>query len=126
MKTGKKKQKGETKKTRSASEDRSVMAQDLKKTADEDRVIKKQKAIQPSSKKTAEKKQEDSKPLFKSLVIALQFLKEAKGELKKVKWPTRKELMATTVMVIIFVLILAFFLGGVDWFLNLGIAKIVG
>jgi len=125
MKTGKKKQKGETKKTRSASEDRGVMAQGLNKIA-EDRVIKKQKAVQPSSKKTSEKKQEDSKPLFKSLVIALQFLKEAKGELKKVKWPTRKELMATTVMVIIFVLILAFFLGGVDWFLNLGIAKIVG
>lgn len=125
MKTGKKKQKGETKKTRSASEDRGVMAQGLNKIA-EDRVIKKQKAAQPSSKKTSEKKQEDSKPLFKSLVIALQFLKEAKGELKKVKWPTRKELMATTVMVIIFVLILAFFLGGVDWFLNLGIAKIVG
>ncbi|MBW1915830.1 MAG: preprotein translocase subunit SecE [Deltaproteobacteria bacterium] len=125
MKTGKKKQKGGTKKTRSASEDRSVMAQGLNKIA-EDRVIKKQKAAQPSSKKTSEKKQEDSKPLFKSLVIALQFLKEAKGELKKVKWPTRKELMATTVMVIIFVLILAFFLGGVDWFLNLGIAKIVG
>ena len=125
MKTGKKKQKGETKKTRSASEDRGVMAQGLNKIA-EDRVIKKQKAVQPSSKKTSEKKQEDSKPLFKSLVIALQFLKEAKGELKKVKWPTRKELMATTVMVIIFVLILAFFLGGVDWFLNLGIATIVG
>jgi len=125
MKTGKKKQKGEIKKIRSGAEDRGTMVSELNVIAD-DKAIKKQKTARSSSKKISEKKQKNSQSLFRLLDIILQFLKEAKGELKKVKWPTRKELMATTVMVIIFVLILAIFLGGIDWFLNLGIAKIIG
>ncbi len=44
------------------------------------------------------------------------FLKEVKIELKKVTWPTRKEAVAQTYAVIITVVIVAFFLGFVDWF----------
>jgi preprotein translocase subunit SecE len=49
------------------------------------------------------------------------FLNEAKVELKKVTWPTRKELLSTTAVVIILVLLIAFFLGIVD----LGLVKII-
>lgn len=49
------------------------------------------------------------------------FLAEAKIELKKVTWPTRKELLTTTAVVLILVLLVAFFLGVVD----LGLVKII-
>jgi preprotein translocase subunit SecE len=44
----------------------------------------------------------------------VQFLREVKIELKKVTWPSRKEAMASTVVVIILVVIVSAFLGLVD------------
>jgi preprotein translocase subunit SecE len=44
----------------------------------------------------------------------VQFLREARIELKKVTWPSRKEAMASTVVVIILVIIVSAFLGVVD------------
>ena len=46
-----------------------------------------------------------------------QFFREAKTELKKVKWPTRKELVASTAVVIVLVIIMAIFFWIVDWIL---------
>ena len=43
-----------------------------------------------------------------------QFLREVKIELKKVTWPTRKQTMGSTVVVIILVAIISLFLGLVD------------
>ena len=45
---------------------------------------------------------------------ALQFLREVKVELKKVAWPSRKQAMGSTIVVIILVLLVSFFLGVVD------------
>ncbi len=45
---------------------------------------------------------------------AIQFLREVKVELKKVAWPTRKQTIGSTVVVIILVMIISFFLGVVD------------
>jgi len=44
----------------------------------------------------------------------LQFLKEARGEFKKVAWPTRKELVASTTLVIVVSVIFGVFLGLLD------------
>ena len=44
----------------------------------------------------------------------LQFLREVKVELKKVTWPSRKQTIGSTVVVLILVTIIAFFLGAVD------------
>ncbi|MFC1815822.1 preprotein translocase subunit SecE [Thermodesulfobacteriota bacterium] len=44
----------------------------------------------------------------------LQFLREVKVELKKVTWPTRKQTIGSTVVVIILVMIISLFLGLVD------------
>lgn len=53
--------------------------------------------------------------------VAKQFLVDAKTELKKVTWPTRKELLSITAVVIILVLLVAFYLG----ILDLGLVKII-
>lgn len=52
---------------------------------------------------------------------AIEFLREVKVELKKVTWPTRKQTTGTTIVVIIFVFVVAAFLGLFD----LGLSKLV-
>jgi preprotein translocase subunit SecE len=61
----------------------------------------------------------DKIKLIKEKVI--RFLKEAKGELKKVTWPTPKQALASTSVVIIVVIIVSIFLGIVDF----GLAKVI-
>lgn len=51
----------------------------------------------------------------------VDFLTEVKVELKKVTWPTRKQVTGTTIVVIIFVFVVAAFLGLFDF----GLAKLV-
>jgi preprotein translocase subunit SecE len=50
------------------------------------------------------------------------FFREVQIELKKVTWPSRKETIAATSMVIILSIVVAFFLG----ILDIGLAKAVG
>jgi preprotein translocase subunit SecE len=45
---------------------------------------------------------------------AAQFLRDVKVELKKVAWPSRKQTIGSTVVVIILVMIISMFLGIVD------------
>ncbi|MDA8133760.1 MAG: preprotein translocase subunit SecE [Desulfobacteraceae bacterium] len=52
---------------------------------------------------------------------AVDFLSEVKVELKKVTWPTRKQVTGTTIVVIIFIFVVAAFLGLFDF----GLAKLV-
>lgn len=54
--------------------------------------------------------------------IVRDFLQESKVELKKVTWPTRKETIATTSVVLVVVFFIAIFLGIVD----LGLGKVIG
>lgn len=53
---------------------------------------------------------------------AKEFFKEVKVEIKKVVFPTKEELIGSTWVVIITVLVISLFLGIID----LGLSKIVG
>ena len=55
---------------------------------------------------------------------SIQFLREVKVELKKVTWPSRKQTMGSTLVVIILVMIISLFLGVVDIGLS-GIIRVV-
>lgn len=48
----------------------------------------------------------------------IEFLKEARAELGKVSWPTRKELSESTVLVIVSVIVVTIFIGAVDFVFN--------
>ena len=50
-----------------------------------------------------------------------QFLREVKVELKKVTWPSRKQTIGSTVVVIALVMIISVFLGAVD----LGLSSLI-
>jgi len=52
---------------------------------------------------------------------AKQFFREVRVELKKVTWPSRKETIASTSVVLITVVLVAFFLGIVD----LGLSRLI-
>ncbi|RPJ43323.1 MAG: preprotein translocase subunit SecE [Deltaproteobacteria bacterium] len=52
---------------------------------------------------------------------AKQFFREVRVELKKVTWPSRKETIASTSVVLITVFLVAFFLGIVD----LGLSRLI-
>ena len=79
--------------------------------------VKPARAVQKASKpaKTGER---SGSNLFKTIGL---FLRQAKVELKKVKWPTRKELIASTVVVIVLTILVSFYLGLID----LGLIKII-
>lgn len=44
----------------------------------------------------------------------VRFLKEVRTEVRKVNWPPKKDLVGSTIVVIVSVFILSFFLGAVD------------
>ena len=53
-----------------------------------------------------------AKPNF--IEATFQFLREVKVELKKVTWPSRKQTIGSTVVVVVLVLLISLFLGIVD------------
>lgn len=55
-----------------------------------------------------------SPPADNVFTRAVQFLREVKIELKKVTWPSRKQTMGSTLVVIVLVIIISLFLGIVD------------
>jgi preprotein translocase subunit SecE len=118
-----KKKKKSTKKKTAAVKKRPAEKRDAKLPQKEQ---VKQRTLQPVSKKSAEKKGDEGTFLLKGIGKAGQFLRESKNELKKVKWPTRKELLASTAVVIVLTLIVALFLGLVDFGLIKVIKTIVG
>lgn len=55
----------------------------------------------------------------------LQFLRQVKQEMKKVTWPTKKEVIPTCTMVIVLVAIATVFFFTVDIVLSWGVDKIL-
>jgi preprotein translocase subunit SecE len=76
---------------------------------------------QPAPKRAQDRRGGRENALVRNLKAAGQFLREARMELKKVKWPTRKELFASTAVVIFLVLVISLFLGLVDF----GLIKVI-
>lgn len=55
----------------------------------------------------------------------LNYIKDTKSELKHVSWPTKKQSIWFTVIVIIVSLIVSFFLGFFDFIFSLGLDKVM-
>lgn len=53
------------------------------------------------------------------------FVEEVRQELKKVTWPTREELIGSSVVVVVTTLLMALFIGVVDFFLSLIIRIVI-
>jgi len=57
---------------------------------------------------------------------AVDFLKEVDAERKKVTWPTRKETISSTYLVVVMVFIISLYLGLVDYGLAWLVKKVLG
>jgi len=55
-----------------------------------------------------------------------RFLKEVVAELRKVTWPTKDELIGSTIVVIVVSLVVAIFIGIVDRILGFGVQALFG
>ena len=82
--------------------------------------VTKRKSFSPQKQPVAAK----SLPGKNYLDKGLQYLREVKIELKKVTWPTRKQTIGSTAVVIVLVVIISFFLGIVDIGLS-GLIRVV-
>ena len=58
-------------------------------------------------------------------VRLLNYIKSSQQELKKVVWPTKKEVTRNTILVIVFSLSVAAFLGAVDYLLTILVESII-
>jgi len=61
--------------------------------------------------------------MFNRLV---KFIREVRNELKRVSWPSRDDVRESTTVVIVVVLVLAVFIGLVDWALSFLVSFILG
>ena len=50
-----------------------------------------------------------------------EYLKETKGELKHVNWPSKNQAVLFTVIVVVFSIVVAFFLGAFDFLFMMGV-----
>ncbi|MFZ4648455.1 MAG: preprotein translocase subunit SecE [Patescibacteria group bacterium] len=53
------------------------------------------------------------------------YIKASIEEMKKVTWPTKKETTNYTILVIVFSLAIAIFLGALDFIFSLGLAQVI-
>jgi preprotein translocase subunit SecE len=56
----------------------------------------------------------------------VQFIQQVRAEVSKVVWPTRREVMLTTVMVFIMAALTAVFFAIVDLLLRFGLQELLG
>ena len=57
---------------------------------------------------------------------AIDFLREVKAELTKVNWPSQSELTGSTTVVIVLTIILAVFVGFIDFMLSALLSRLLG
>lgn len=83
-------------------------------------------AVKKEVGRRPEKKKDEKGSIARYVSMGMHFFREARVELKKVKWPTRKELLASTAMVIFLALLAALYLGIVDFVLIKIIRLVIG
>jgi preprotein translocase subunit SecE len=120
----KRKKKGNRNKQQSGQAPKIVPTPRDKSTKNNKNIIR--KTSQTPVKKDGRKKRGESSSFVKAFQAINQFFREARMELKKVKWPTRKELMAVTMMVILLVIVVSLYLGILDYGLIKLIKNLVG
>jgi preprotein translocase subunit SecE len=85
---------------------------------------KKKKASMPTRRVSGMTKSEPTGKIRGIVDQSIQFLREVKVELKKVAWPSKKQTIGSTAVVLILVFIIAAFLGIVDMGLS-GLVRLV-
>jgi preprotein translocase subunit SecE len=80
----------------------------------------------PADQSRKNLKVEEKKGVFKYIDLSLQFLREVRIELKKVTWPSRKQTIGSTAVVLLMVILVSIFLGIVDFGLSSLVRLVIG
>ena len=56
----------------------------------------------------------------------VQFIQQVRSEVAKIVWPSRREVMLTTVMVLVMATLAAVFFSLVDWVIRFGVQALIG
>ncbi len=100
----------------------------LKEKQDEGRPASKEAEKKPASKAADSRKVDPKKAKKKKPNIFQRigrFFKDSWGELKKVTWPTRKEWIAYSIAVLVFILVLTIVVGAFDYLMSLILQLII-
>ena len=89
----------------------------IKKVSSSEAVVRsaKKKPVAPQKRQPIAVSSAVTKPKDNIFTKTAQFLREVKVELKKVTWPSRKQTIGSTAVVIALVMIISLFLGVVDF-----------
>jgi preprotein translocase subunit SecE len=88
-----------------------------------DRPGTKSKSTKPGDKRPTKNKAGDRPGIFGRLI---NFFREVVAELRKVIWPTRKELLTYTLVVVVFVSLMVTIVFGLDWLFAKGVLTVFG
>ena len=76
--------------------------------------------------KKKEIRKSDAAPTVSTVAAVRQYLREVVYELRRVVWPSRKETVASTAVIVVIVLLCGFFLGVVDFLLSRFVQLLIG
>ena len=112
-----KKKKKQATASRSAADGRDTKKSEVKKVALSDNFAKvpAKKQTGPPKRQSAASSLPTAKPKDNIFTKSARFLREVKVELKKVTWPSRKQTIGSTAVVIALVMLISLFLGVVDF-----------
>ena len=74
----------------------------------------------------AERRRPAPPPPHKERTSAKEFLHEVRGELKKVAWPTKNEVITSTVVVLMAVVLMTALIFGLDYVFAKGVLNLFG
>ncbi|TMK80718.1 MAG: preprotein translocase subunit SecE [Actinobacteria bacterium] len=90
------------------------------------RMMQRQKASGQDRMEAMRERRSVSAPQRRTRVGIRQFLKEVRAELKKVAWPSRQEVIAYAVVVLVTVTVLTAIVFGMDFVVTKGILHVLG
>ena len=88
------------------------------------RMLQRQGEIDETGEPVRTRRAAPAQPTKEERTSATQFVKEVRGELKKVAWPTREETIRYTVIVFITLVLLTAFVAGLDWVSSQAVLKL--
>ena len=90
------------------------------------RLMARQQAAEQKRASTAPQRRQPTQEQRRKRTPPRQFLKEVRQELKKVNWPTRQELFAYFLVVLVSVVVLTSYVFGLDFVFSKAVLEVFG
>jgi preprotein translocase subunit SecE len=113
--TKKKKRQGNENQTAAGLQDEKEIGAKSTSSGESAAIVAKKKTVPFQKRPAPATTAAATKPKDNIFNKSAQFLREVKVELKKVTWPSRKQTVGSTVVVIVLVMLISLFLGVVDF-----------